>query len=250
MTNTFINVHDLCVSFNNKHILEHITLDIQKGSFNIIIGPNGGGKTTFIKSLLGLIPFKGKILFNNLPIKKFYEDKGLIGYVPQRFWKHANFPITLYELIDMGLLRIKLTKKEKEKRILSIAEELEIKEFLKVSVSTLSFGQIQKGYIAAALVSKPDILILDECTSALDPAYTLKIMETMVEYKKQYGMIIIMVSHDLSFVPAYVDNVICIKKHLVCHGIPAKALQPENLKMVYDTELKLILHTHTYKDNK
>ncbi len=233
-------IENLNVKRNGLKILENINLRINRGTFNIIIGPNGGGKTTLLKTILGLIPYReGLIKIEGIDHIDFFKKGGIVGYVPQRFGTRTRFPMRVKDLLMLGMYR---RRKSKSHSIFEKVEEnLKLKEILNKSLQKLSHGEQQRAFVGMALMLNPSLILLDEATSATDPSTTFLIME-LLKKKKEEGAAILMVSHDLSLIPGFVDNVICLKRTLVCHGLPHEALTREKLKQLYGTELEIFLH--------
>jgi zinc transport system ATP-binding protein len=207
-----IQIENLSVHLNSVEILNNINLNIKEYQFLGVIGPNGGGKTTLLKSILGIIkPSKGKVsIKNNLSI----------GYVPQFNTFNRDFPINVLEVVLLGNLtnKFKLFRRFSKTEI-SNAEKtmkkLNILEFKKRQIGKLSGGQMQKVLIARAIVNKPNILILDEPTSNVDSKSKIEIFEILKNLNK--NMTIILVSHDVDDIVLYVDSIACLNKNLHYH---------------------------------
>ena len=205
-----LSIKNLNFAYNNELVLENINLNYDDKDFLAIIGPNGGGKSTLVKLILGLIKSKNV----DLALKK-----QAIGYVPQSIFSNENFPICTLELVLMGLLDSKkfgfYSKKDKEKA-LNALEKVGLAEFANKKVSDLSGGQRQKAFIARALVSECKLLILDEPTASLDSKSSVEIFELLNNLHKN-GIGIIMVCHDINLVLAYADQIAYLNKEFILH---------------------------------
>jgi zinc transport system ATP-binding protein len=211
-----LEVRNLFFKYEKEWVLENISFDVKEKEFMAIIGPNGGGKTTLLKLILGFLkPSKGEIKIYNLPPKKASH---LIGYVPQ----HTNFsldiPITVFDIILQGRLKkhkFFYTKEDKEKAN-EVLERLNISHLKQRKIKDLSGGQRQKVLIARALVSEPKILIMDEPTSAID----IKGQKEILDLIEDIDITRIVVSHDIKILLRNVDKIAYIHKKLVLHEGP------------------------------
>jgi len=204
-----IEIENVTFSYNGEKVLKNINLTVKKGDYLAVIGPNGGGKSTLIKLILGLIkPTKGKIKLHTLKI----------GYVPQYTNFSLDIPITVLDVVLQGrLAKFKFFYNEEDKK-----ETLEKLKLVKMDgykdkkISDLSGGERQRVLIARALVSNPEVLILDEPTSAIDVQGQKEIYDILKELK----MTKIMISHDLDFLLEGVNKVAWVNKTLVLHDAP------------------------------
>ena len=211
-----VEVKHLYFKYENEWVLEDINFTLKDKEFMAIIGPNGGGKTTLLKILLGFLkPTKGEVLIHSKPPKKARE---IIGYVPQ----HTNFsldiPITVFDIVLQG--RLKKWKffysKEDKSKAEKIMDKLGILEFKNRKIKDLSGGQRQKVLIARALVSEPKIILMDEPTSAIDPTGQKEILDLI----ETLDMTRIVVSHDIKILLRNVDKIAFIHKKAVIHEGP------------------------------
>ena len=211
-----VKIKNLYFKYDKEWVLENINFELEDKEFMAIIGPNGGGKTTLLKLLLGfLTPTKGEIKIYNKPPK---ENREIIGYVPQ----HTNFsldlPITVFDIVLQGRLKkgkFFYSKEDKEKAK-EILNSLNIYNLANKKIKDLSGGQRQKVLIARALVSEPKILMMDEPTSAIDPKGQKEILD-MIE---SFNITRIVVSHDIKILLRNVDKIAYIHKKAIIHEGP------------------------------
>ena len=205
-----IEVKDLSFSRDKTNILEHINLTVEQGEFIGIFGPNGGGKTTFLKLLLGLLkPQRGSIkIFGEHP----ESVRSRMGYVPQAKLFDLQFPISVLEVVLMGLLSEGPYTKISKEKARSALEKVKLSDKENRPFGTLSGGQAQRVLIARALVGEPEILLLDEPTVSIDAEAEKNIYELLEELKG--NITILMVTHDLQPIIAKAERLLCIQKKL------------------------------------
>jgi len=238
--NEMITLKNIWAGYEKNPILEEINLTVNEQDFIGIIGPNGGGKTTLLKVLLGLIkPFQGTI-----NIMGYSPEKGrkYMGYVPQIFEFDRHFPLKVEDVVKMGRLsRNRLfqryNQKDKEKVIQSL-EAVGLLNLYKNSIGELSGGQRQRVYIARALACDPQILLLDEPTASVDPQSQKDIYELLKELNKT--ITILMISHDMGAVSRYVKTVACLNRRLYYHQ--DKLITAEMLENTYQCPIDLVAH--------
>lgn len=232
MMEKILTVKNVTVNLLGQTILQNLSLDLEKGTSLAIIGPNGSGKTVFLKTLLGIIPYDGQITW----------AKGVrIGYVPQKIEADRQLPLNLENLLRAKSEILKLRKSE----INSITETVGLSpKLLKTPIGYLSGGQFQKALIAFALLGKPNVILFDEPTASLDQLTEENIYELMNELHEKQGLTTILVSHDLSVVYRYAHNVLCLNRENVCYGAPEKALNEETLRKLYGAPHKYHQHHH------
>ena len=223
-------------------VLNDVSFSIKRGEYVGIVGPNGGGKTTLLKLVLGLLkPQKGKItLFGKDP----EETRSRIGYVPQYFNVDRQFPINVAALIEAGLLNrcgfLPMSKKEARERISEALKSVYLDGYQKRAVGELSGGELQRALIARALVSSPEILLLDEPTANVDPAVGVSLYGLFQELNKDHTIII--VSHDIGFVTSSVTSILCLNEKLYQHD--GSKLTPEVIESLYGGHVHLVNHCH------
>jgi zinc transport system ATP-binding protein len=219
-----INISNLYYKYHKTDVLENISLSIKDDDFLAIIGPNGGGKSTLLKLILGLLtPVTGKI------DKKLKNSS--IGYVPQNTNLNIDFPITALEIVLMGHIvskkRIFGYSKEDIACAMESLKKVSMEKFANSKIGDLSGGQRQRVFIARALCSNPKIMLLDEPTASIDVKGQREIYELLKELNK--FICIVVVSHDISVLLNYAKNVAHINKTLVYHSL-------ENIQKNLDTQ--------------
>jgi len=240
MSEEVIRLDDVWVKYRDLTILEEINLSVQNLDFLGIIGPNGGGKTTLLKVILGLIkPTRGNVTVLGNPPEK---SRRFIGYVPQITQFDREFPVTVLDVVLMGRLGRKgLLGKygEKDKKVAYKAlESVEMLEFKDKQVGKLSGGELQRVLLARALASDPRILLLDEPTASIDEPTKTELYELLKNLNQK--ITIILVSHDIGVISSYVDKIACLNKRLFYHG--SKEIKRETIEKTYQCPVDLIAH--------
>lgn len=244
-----LKVCGLYATLNKQIILEDICLTIDKpGKIIGIIGPNGGGKTTFLKCLLGLIQLtKGFISIFGLPIKK---ARKYIGYIPQHTKFDYDFPINVFDVVLMGRINsVGLFRSYSNKDKNAVLEALKIVnlvEYSKRQIGQLSGGQRQRVFIARALVKNPKLLLMDEPTNGLDSFMQVELYNLLNKLKKK--MSIIVVSHDFDTLSSNVDEIACLNKKIHFHDQLGST--KEDIMATYMCHVDLVTHKHSNHENK
>ena len=212
-----IKIRNLNFSYDKQVVLEDINLDYSSDEFLAIIGPNGGGKSTLLKLILGLLkPQSGEIkLFGKEPS----EVSKFIGYVPQNFLSNQSFPMMVLEVVLMGLIDKKIFgfySKDEKALALSALEKVGMREFANARIGELSSGQRQRVYIARALCANAKVLILDEPTASIDTKGQAEIYEILKGINAN-GVGVVLVSHDLNIVLNYATKIAYVSKNLHIH---------------------------------
>ena len=232
MSNTIIEIQNLNFSYNRQPVLRDVDLNIQSGDFMAMIGPNGGGKTTLLKLMLGLLnPDAGRIkIFGEAPADVSHR----IGYVPQDVHINKNFPISSSDVVLMGKLKpgrgwSRHSNEDRNAAIEALAQ-VEMEKFRNHRIGELSGGQKQRIFVARALVTDPDILFLDEPTASIDTKGQNEFYALLKELNKK--ITIIVVSHDLMVISRHVKSVACVNERLHYHG--HAELTGEMIEMMYN----------------
>lgn len=247
----YIQVSNVNFKYGDNTVLEGITFDVKKGEYLGVIGPNGGGKTTLLKVMLGLLePHTGTVKIEGEKVQDM-KNRAIIGYVPQRVSQMANdFPATVEEIVASGRTpRIGLFNHRTphdRKKIEWAMDVAEVTSFRKKLISELSGGQRQRVFIARALAGEPEILFLDEPTVAIDYALSKKFYAFMADLNKKLGITILFVSHDIDCVAKEVSSVICVHKTLVCHTSPKDLMKNGHLEKLYGRDVAAIHHHHDH----
>ncbi len=233
-----IEFNEVSFSFDTAPVLENVSFTINQGDFISILGPNGGGKTTLAKLMLGLYaPNSGKVLIHG---KSPVQTRDIFGYVPQYSLFDPNFPVSVMDVVLMGRINnfsIKYSKKDKlhaEKAM----ENVGINDIRLKPYSDLSGGQRQRVLIARALATDPQILLLDEPTANVDAAVEYK-MSAMLS-KLQKTMTILLITHDLGFVSELVNKVVCVNKKVHIH--PTSGITEEHIRELYNDNMRIVRH--------
>ncbi len=240
---TVLEVKDLYVRINERDIIENITFSIKKGEIIAIVGPNGGGKTTLIKTILGFIkPFKGSItLLGKSPAEAVKTGK--IGYLPQKSSVPKDFPFSALDVVMLGLINKKISKEKKLKKAREYLRYVGMEGSENKPYSSLSGGQQQRVSIARVLVSEPEIIFLDEPSTGIDVVAQESFYDFLQRLKKEKNMTIVMVSHDIGVVGRFVDKVAGLNRFLHFYGHPKEFFKKEVLENIYGAEVELLIHS-------
>jgi iron complex transport system ATP-binding protein len=237
--NQAITVNKLSHSFGKDLVLNNISFRIPRGDFFIIIGPNGSGKTTLMKIISGIIkPQQGELKILDKPINH-YHRKTLaqhLAFVPQM--TSTDFPFTVNEIVLMGrspyLGMLGLEGKQDQKIAEQAIAFTGLEKLAHRTPDQLSGGEQQRVFIARAICQEPDIILLDEPTAALDLAYQARIMDLMDQLKREKGITVVMVSHDVNLAAMYADHLLLLHKgQVMCQGTPEEVITYQNLEKAY-----------------
>ena len=208
--NELIRIENLSVTYDGKMALEGVNLSLCEGEFVAIVGPNGGGKSTLVKAILGLVPYAGAIEF-----APEVADRAAIGYMPQMNNFDRAFPISVGELILSGLQGDKehawgrYSAADKAK-VAEVARLLGIYTLIDKAIGELSGGELQRALLGRAIISEPKVLVLDEPANFIDPKFEGELYELLTELNKR--ITIVMVSHDEAAVRSLAHRVVCINR--------------------------------------
>ncbi len=238
-----LEVKNLSVKYGNKIVLEDINLKVKEGEIVAIVGPNGGGKTTFIKAVLGFIKvFRGEIKLLGLPPKKAIKT-GKVGYLPQKSYIPKDFPFSVLDVVLLGLINSNLSKKEKIKKALEYLEYVGMADFKDAIYTDLSGGQQQRVSIARVLVAEPKIIFLDEPSTGIDVVAQESFYKFLYEFKSKNNMSVVMVSHDIGVIGKFVDKIAGLNKKLHFYGKPQDIFKKDILTNIYGCDIQLIVHS-------
>jgi len=239
-----VSVEHLFVEIEGRLVLEDINLKVYEGEIVAVVGPNGGGKTTFLKTLLGLIkPTRGKVEVFSLPPEEAVK-RHLVGYLPQRLNFQRNSCLSALDVVLLGMWFLKLPKEEKVRRALRAMEVLGVAHLRDRRFSDLSGGQRQRVNLARVVAAEPKLLLLDEPTTGIDFGGQQTFYETIRKLRDEKGFTVIMVTHDVGVVWKFVDKAVCINRRLYYHGEPQAILRPEILEKIYGAEVIPLFHKH------
>jgi len=229
-------------------VLDKLNFTVRDGEFLGVIGPNGGGKSTLLKVILGLLtPLEGTAKVFGRAASTLGRDRCLMGYVPQDTIVRAEFPATVFDVALMGtyasLGLFRGPGKEEKERVRSLLVEVGLEGFENRPAGKLSGGQQQRMAIARALAARPKLLLLDEPTSSLDTGGQAQLFSLLQNLKKQYGLTVVMVSHDVTALAHYADQLACLNKTIHWHD-RSELISEAVLRHVYACELDAFFIQH------
>lgn len=250
MTSPLIEVENINVRYGPTPVLENISLSVEASTYLGIVGPNGSGKTTLIKSLLGLTDTdSGDIRLFGTPLSCF-KQWNRVGYLPQVSKSlHQGFPANVREIVASGLLSckgiFKRINKEDRQKVDEILEELQISKIAGRMIGKLSGGQQQRVFLARAMVSQPEVLILDEPTVALDPETRTRFYETLKRLNVEKGVTVLLVTHDSGTIGQFASSLLYLDRSVIFHGsFENFCHSPKMEKYFGEYSQHLICHQH------
>lgn len=235
-----IELNGICAAYDQKQVLEDVNLTVYEKDFLGIIGPNGGGKTTLMKVILGLLPpTAGTINFYH------HGNKCMditMGYLPQYNSIDKKFPISVYEVVLSGLNKQKSLflsfTKEQHRKVQEVIAKMGLEGLEDRAIGQLSGGQLQRALLGRALVSDPEVIILDEPNTYIDKRFEAKLYSLLEEINKERA--IILVSHDIGTVLQNVKSIACVNGELDYH--PDTEVSAEWLEAKFDCPIELLGH--------
>lgn len=246
ITQPIVSVKNLSVMRGEYLAVDNVSFELLPSTHTAIIGPNGAGKSTLIKSILGLLSARsGEIkLFNTG--KQLKRLKPEIGYIPQKFPFERTFPLTVSELVGLGLNSKQwwYSNKRKRERIYQALEQVHLTKQAQQKIGTLSGGELKRVLLAYCLVVPRRLLVLDEALAGVDATGEMEFAALLNNLKQEHHWTILEVSHDLDLVSKYCDSVICMNRRLLYQGSPNTTLTPENLLHVYGSLVSPTCHHH------
>ncbi len=234
-----IEIENLCFSYGDSNVVDNVNLKVFPNDFLAIIGPNGGGKSTLVKLIIGLLkPSSGKVrVLGKSPAK----SRQAIGYLPQYLAFDRAFPIQVIDVVCMASLSkgvFHFFSKPDTAQALEKLSQFKVAHFAERAFSSLSGGEKQRVLLARALMNSPQLLILDEPTTGVDTKTQSEFYALLHELNKT--MAIVMISHDLSAVSTHVKSIACLNQVCIYHG--TKELDSKDLEQVYGCDIELIAH--------
>ncbi len=223
---TLVDIENLNVSISGKCILKDINVKIPSDSIIALLGPNGAGKTTLIKAILGLIKYEGSIKTN-----------AKLGYVPQNPTFQLPFPITVKELFYINNIKL-------DPAAVNVLKMFRVDKLLLKNINRLSGGELQRLYIAQEIMKKPQLLIMDEPSSALDIEGQEVIFDIMNKIRKEEKTSFLVISHDVSMINKYATDVIHLNQSIHCQGKADDATLNKELEKLYGDSFKHFHHHH------
>lgn len=236
-----VTLHDVGVGYDGVHVLEHVNLAIGDRDFIGIIGPNGGGKTTLVKAILGSIPHSGEIRF--APELSERTGRPLIGYLPQQPVFDRSFPISVTEVVLSGLQAVKgfsrrYTAADRD-RTAELLEMTGIAATARRPVGEISGGQMQRALLCRAIIAEPRLLILDEPANFVDNRFENELYKLLQRLNER--MAVVMVSHDIGTITSIVKEIVCVNRTV--HRHRSNIITEEQLQN-YNCPIQIISHGH------
>ena len=242
-TEPVVSMRNVSFSYGGPPVLEDVDFSIGPREAVCLVGPNGGGKTTLVKLMLGLLtPGRGEASLFGQPPRR---SRRRAGYMPQHVHYDPRFPVSVMDIVLMGRLGQGGLRgftgwygREDRQAAIDALDQVDMAEQRRQPFSTLSGGQRQRVLIARALCCEPELLLLDEPTSNIDTAVEARLIELLEQLNRR--MAIVMVSHDLGIVSRLVKRVICVNRQVLSH--PTSELTGESIRDLYGGEVRLVRH--------
>jgi zinc transport system ATP-binding protein len=246
---SLVELERVSVRYGEVVALEDIDLAVDSGDFLGVIGPNGSGKTTLIRVMLGLLaPDAGQVrLFARAPA--MFRQWERLGYVPQRVSLDGRFPATVEEMVETGLVAsldvLGRLRASDRVRVRGALDRVAMADHAARRITDLSAGQQQRVLIARALVTAPELLVLDEPTGGVDPEAQSSFYGLLRHLNREQGVTLVLVSHDIAVVAHEVTKLACLNRRLVYHGPPANFMSQAALVTLYGPSVRLVSHEHS-----
>jgi ABC-type Mn2+/Zn2+ transport system ATPase subunit len=239
-----VELSNIGISYGGTIALENVSLKIWPGQFMAIIGPNGGGKTTLLRAILGKIPAQqGKVLLCGKALQSSSLER--IGYVPQLETIDWNFPITVEEVISMGFFTsnrwFRGIRDDERRKLQSVLARLNLIGLNNRHIRELSGGQQQAVFLGRALLGDPELILLDEPTAGLDIRSRDDVIHFLHEINHQ-GVAVVITAHDLNWVAAHLPWAVCLNRRVIAEGRPQEVFDAAVLKETYSGEMVVFQH--------
>ncbi len=244
-TEPLVSLDDVWVAYNGKWVLKSIFFACYPGEIFGIVGPNGGGKTTLLNVILGIVrPNKGTVrLFGRKPGKRGRLE---VGYLPQISLAERSFPVTVLDVVLMGLYNrigfFHYPDRNNKKAAMELLARVNMADHAKSPFGILSGGQQQRVNIARALASNPKLLVLDEPSTGIDSVAQEDFYELLAKFRNEKGISVIMVSHDIGVITSHADRVACLNVQIHYHDEPDSCFSQDITREVFGKDLKIIVH--------
>lgn len=242
MSEKIVSIKDLWVYRAEHAVLEDINLELEAGDFLGLIGPNGGGKSTLLKAMLGLIkPDRGSIsLFGLQPA----AARSRVGYMPQKTVFDRSFPVSVHDVVLMGRysrrgLMHRYGSADREAALRAL-EAVGMQDRANREIGALSGGEQQRVFVARSLVSDPDLLLLDEPTAGVDSAQQTEFYDLLCHLNCDLSIAIVLVSHDITAISKHVKKIACLNQRLYYHD--SKELSNDDIEKAYGCPVEMIAH--------
>ncbi len=249
-TENLIELKNVNFSYGFNSVLEDVSFSVKVGDYIGIIGPNGGGKTTLLNIILGLLkPTSGQVVVFGKPVGQLKKERAQIGYVPQRLSQlDVNFPATVYEIVSSGRTALgnlfhQFTKHDKEE-IEKAMEIAKISQFRDKLINSLSGGERQRVMIARALAGSPKVLILDEPTTGVDISSQEQFYQFLADLNHKHGLTIMFVSHDIDIIANEVHSLLLLNKKVISFGPAKDLINKDYLEQLYGNKINFTFHKH------
>jgi zinc transport system ATP-binding protein len=241
-----LDLQGVTFGFGGPPVLEDVSLTVETGEFVGIIGPNGSGKTTLLRVMLGLLsPETGTATLFGTPVESFQAWRR-VGYVPQRAMLDAALPVTVAEVVATGLVPLlglfRRPGASGHRRVHEVLNLVGMEAHARSRIGALSAGQQQRVLIARALVTDPELLVLDEPTGGVDPEVQTSFYALLQHLNRERNVTLILVSHDIGVVTKAVTRLACLNRRLLFCGPPADFLTDGALTALYGSSIRIVGH--------
>ena len=225
-----LEVANVSVQFDRTKVVDRLSFEVPRGSSLAIIGPNGSGKTVLFQALIGALPHEGTVR---------WAAGTRIGYVPQKLDIERDLPVTGEDFLRAKAAVTRASSGDAERALALVSLEASVAA---MPIGTLSGGQFQRLLVAVALVGRPTVLLLDEPTAGVDEPGQETMNETVERLRREEGLTVLLISHDLSVVNRYASNVLCLARGTACFGVPKTTLTPAMLERLYGAPVGYHVH--------